>query len=178
MSGPRFTKLVESLPASVPFVGPEAQERARGRAFTARIGANESVFGPSPKAIAAMQAAATEVWKYGDPENHDLRHALAAHHGIAPENIMIGEGIDTLLGYLVRLVVGPGDAVVTSAAPLSAGQEKEIANSLRERLGREVRITTEIDESLIGGAVIRAGDVVIDGSLRARLEGLANALTK
>ena len=70
------------------------------------------------------------------------------------------------------------DAVVTSAAPLNAQQEKEIASSLRERLGREVRITTEIDETLIGGAVIRAGDVVIDGSLRARLEGLANALTK
>ena len=115
MSGPRFTKLVESLPASVPFVGPEAQERARGRAFTARIGANESVFGPSPKAIAATQAAATEVWKYGDPENHDLRHALAAHHEIAPENIMLGEGIDTLLGYLTRMLIAPGDAVVTSA---------------------------------------------------------------
>ena len=47
-----------------------------------------------------------------------------------------------------------------------------------EKLGREVRISTQIDENLIGGAVIRAGDVVIDGSLRARLEGLANALTK
>ena len=70
------------------------------------------------------------------------------------------------------------DAVVTSAAPLNAEQEQEIASSLKERLGREVRITTEIDETLIGGAVIRAGDVVIDGSLRARLEGLANALTK
>jgi F-type H+-transporting ATPase subunit delta len=70
------------------------------------------------------------------------------------------------------------DAVVTSAAPLNADQEKEIAKSLKERLGCEVRITTEIDETLIGGAVIRAGDVVIDGSLRARLEGLANALTK
>jgi len=70
------------------------------------------------------------------------------------------------------------DAVVTSAAPLNAEQEQEIARSLKERLGREVRITTEIDETLIGGAVIRAGDVVIDGSLRARLEGLANALTK
>jgi F-type H+-transporting ATPase subunit delta len=70
------------------------------------------------------------------------------------------------------------DAVVTSAAPLNADQEREIAKSLKERLGREVRITTEIDETLIGGAVIRAGDVVIDGSLRARLEGLANALTK
>ena len=53
-----------------------------------------------------------------------------------------------------------------------------MAASLRERTGRDVRITTEIDETLIGGAVIRAGDVVIDGSLRARLEGLANALVK
>ncbi|WP_127900966.1 pyridoxal phosphate-dependent aminotransferase [Solirhodobacter olei] len=114
MTGPRFTPLAESLPATVPFVGPETQERASGRPFTARIGANESVFGPSPKAIAAMQAAAADCWMYGDPENHDLRHALAAHHGVAPENIMVGEGIDGLLGYLVRLLVGPGDPVVTS----------------------------------------------------------------
>ena len=54
---PRLTPLAASLPATVPFVGPEAQERARGLAFRARLGANESVFGPSPKAIAAMQAA-------------------------------------------------------------------------------------------------------------------------
>jgi F-type H+-transporting ATPase subunit delta len=70
------------------------------------------------------------------------------------------------------------DAVITSAAPLSQSQEQEIARSLTKRLGRKVRVSTEIDENLIGGAVIRAGDVVIDGSLRARLEGLANALTK
>ena len=70
------------------------------------------------------------------------------------------------------------DAVITSAAPLSKAQEQEIAGSLKDKLGREVRISTEIDENLIGGAVIRAGDVVIDGSLRARLEGLANVLTK
>ncbi|MGI9201774.1 MAG: F0F1 ATP synthase subunit delta, partial [Woeseiaceae bacterium] len=57
-------------------------------------------------------------------------------------------------------------------------QLSEVAASLKERLGRDIRITTEIDETLIGGAVIRAGDVVIDGSLRARLEGLANSLTK
>ena len=70
------------------------------------------------------------------------------------------------------------DAVITSAAPLSEAQQKAMADSLRKKLGREIRITTEIDENLIGGAVIRAGDVVIDGSLRARLDGLANALTK
>ncbi len=70
------------------------------------------------------------------------------------------------------------EATVTSAAPLSSAQQNEIASSLKKRLGREVNITTEIDENLIGGAVIRAGDVVIDGSLRARLEGLATALIK
>jgi histidinol-phosphate aminotransferase len=114
MTEPRYTSLVSALPASVPFVGPEAQERARGAVFTARLGANESVFGPSPRAVAAMEAAAREAWMYGDPEVHDLRHALAAHHGIAAHSIIVGEGIDGLLGYLVRLLVGPGDAVVTS----------------------------------------------------------------
>ncbi|WP_171100296.1 pyridoxal phosphate-dependent aminotransferase [Ruegeria sp. HKCCD7255] len=114
MTDPRYTPLAQSLPATVPFVGPETQERQRGTPFVARIGANESVFGPSPRAIAAMQAAASEIWMYGDPENFELRHALATHHGVAPENIVVGEGIDGLLGYLVRLLVGPGDAVVTS----------------------------------------------------------------
>ena len=115
MTDDRLTPLAASLPASVPFVGPETQERARGAPFTARLGANENTFGPSPRAIAAMQAAAGDAWMYGDPENHDLRAALAAHHAIAPEAIMVGEGIDGLLGYLARLFVAPGDRVVTSA---------------------------------------------------------------
>ena len=114
MTGPRYTPLAQSLPASVPFVGPEAQERARGAAFDTRLGANENVYGPSPKAITAMQEAAADVWMYGDPESHDLRHAIAAHHAIPAEHIMIGEGIDCLLGYLVRLLIGEGDSVVTS----------------------------------------------------------------
>jgi len=67
---------------------------------------------------------------------------------------------------------------VTSAVALSKEQEQDIASALKERLGREVNVTTEIDENLIGGAVIRAGDVVIDGSIRARLEGLATCLVK
>jgi histidinol-phosphate aminotransferase len=61
-----------------------------------------------------MQKAAGDIWMYGDPENYDLRHALADHHGVTPGHIVVGEGIDGLLGYLVRLVVGPGDSVVTS----------------------------------------------------------------
>ena len=110
----RLTQLAETLPSTVPFVGPETQERQRGAPFAARLGANESVFGPSPKAIAAMQMAAAEIWQYGDPESHDLRQALAAKHGVSFDNVMVGEGIDGLLGYLVRLLIAPGDAVVTS----------------------------------------------------------------
>ncbi|WP_095590577.1 pyridoxal phosphate-dependent aminotransferase [Actibacterium ureilyticum] len=114
MTGPRYTPLAASLPATVPFVGPETQERTRGRAFAARLGANENAFGPSPLAVAAMRDAAADVWKYGDPTSFDLRSALAAHHGVGLDNIVVGEGIDGLLGYLVRLLVGPGDPVVTS----------------------------------------------------------------
>ena len=115
MTDPRLTPLAASLPATVPFVGPEAQERASGRPFTARLGANENVFGPSPRAIAAMRQAAEEVWKYGDPESHDLRRALAAHHGVPPDCIVVGAGIDGLLGSVVRLFCGDGTPVVTSA---------------------------------------------------------------
>ena len=86
--------------------------------------------------------------------------------------------ISTHFEALKAKVENSVDATVTSATELSKEQVDEIATGLKARLGREVRIETEIDENLIGGAVIRAGDVVIDGSLRARLEGLATALVK
>lgn len=115
MPRPRFAPLIARLPATVPFVGPEAQERMRGRSFRARIGANESVFGPSPRAIEAMCEAAAQSWMYGDPEMHDLKAAIARHHGIAPDNVAVDSGIDALLGLAVRMTVEPGQAVVTSA---------------------------------------------------------------
>ena len=111
---PIYTKLVQSLPATVPFVGPETHERACGRGFAARLGANENVFGPSPLAIQAMARAAGEVWQYGDPENFDLRLALSDKLHIDINTLIIGEGIDGLLGYLARMMVEPGVKVVTS----------------------------------------------------------------
>ncbi|HWA50013.1 MAG TPA: pyridoxal phosphate-dependent aminotransferase [Dongiaceae bacterium] len=114
MSSAPFTPIVQALPSTVPFVGPEAQERKRGRKFRVRLGANESLFGPSPKAIAAMREAAAENWKYCDPENHDLKEALARHYGVSPANIVVGEGIDGLFGYTARLFVAPDTPVATS----------------------------------------------------------------
>jgi histidinol-phosphate aminotransferase len=61
-----------------------------------------------------MARAAAEAWKYGDPEAHDLRAAIAARHCVDARNVTVGEGIDGLLGNLVRLLVAPGDPVVTS----------------------------------------------------------------
>ena len=112
---PRFTEQITRLPASVPFKAPEAIERARGEVFAARLGANESAFGPSPRALAAMQAAARRIAWYGDPEAHDLRAALAERFGLRPAEIAVGSGIDDLLGLFVRLTVAPGTPVVTSA---------------------------------------------------------------
>lgn len=109
-----LTPHAAALPSTVPFTGPEALERRSGIPFRARLGANESLFGPSPKALAAMQEAAAEVWMYGDPENHDLKAALAAHHRITPAHIAVGPGIDGLLGQLCRLTLAPGTPVVTS----------------------------------------------------------------
>lgn len=109
-----LTAHAAALPSTVPFTGPETLERKQGFPFRARLGANELNFGPSPKAIAAMQAAVLDVWQYGEPENHDLKQALAAHHGCSPAHIVVGPGIDGLLNLICRLTLEPGVNVVTS----------------------------------------------------------------
>jgi F-type H+-transporting ATPase subunit delta len=67
-------------------------------------------------------------------------------------------------------------ARVTSASALGNGELDGIKAALKKRFGRDVEIETAIDASLIGGAVIDAGDVVIDGSLRGKLSRLQSAL--
>jgi F-type H+-transporting ATPase subunit delta len=72
---------------------------------------------------------------------------------------------------------GVADVTVTSAAPLGAGQQQELSAALAKRLKRTVRLHCVTDPALIGGAVVRSGDLVIDGSLRTRLERIAYELT-
>ena len=84
----------------------------------------------------------------------------------------IAERFDLLKAQVENTI----DVTVISAIALSDAQKKSIADALHARLGRVIRIETQIDESLLGGAIIRAGDIVIDGSLRSSLHGLSNAL--
>jgi F-type H+-transporting ATPase subunit delta len=66
---------------------------------------------------------------------------------------------------------------VVSAMPMDDEQTDQLAERLKARFGREIDLDVEVDESLIGGAVIRAGDQVIDGSVRGRLEQLGRQMT-
>ena len=63
-----------------------------------------------------------------------------------------------------------------SATPVDAALADRVTQALKKRLGRDVELTLEVDASLIGGAIVRAEDMVIDGSVRARLEQLAHQL--
>jgi len=85
--------------------------------------------------------------------------------------------ISTLFDHLKDEAEGVIDVTVTSAAPLANSQLETLSAALQRRLKRHVRLQCDTDSSLIGGAVLRAGDLVIDGSLRARLERIAYDLT-
>jgi F-type H+-transporting ATPase subunit delta len=67
-------------------------------------------------------------------------------------------------------------ATITSAEALSADSLKSLTDALKKRFGSEVDVQTAVDASLIGGAVIDVGDVVIDGSIRNKLSRLNASL--
>jgi F-type H+-transporting ATPase subunit delta len=69
------------------------------------------------------------------------------------------------------------DVEVIAATALTADQESRYAAALQKKLGRSVRLHTRVDGSLLGGAVLKAGDLVIDGSIKGRLERLATEMT-
>jgi histidinol-phosphate aminotransferase len=97
-----------------PFVAPEELARRVGRTDLVRLGANESAFGPSPRAIAAMRDAVALTSWYGDPESLALRSALAARHRCSTDDIVVASGIDDLMGLIVRAFCAPGDPCVAT----------------------------------------------------------------
>ena len=86
--------------------------------------------------------------------------------------------IATAFESLKQEAEGKIEVVVRTAQKLSEKQQTAMAKSLAKKLGKEINITTEMDESLIAGAIIRAGDMVIDGSARGRLDKLTTVLNK
>lgn len=108
-----------------------------------------------------------------DPEVGRFIALLASNHrlGLLPEIAGLYEQLRAEAAKVVR-------ARVVSATAMPQAELDSIRAALMRRFGRQVEIETSVDESLIGGALIDAGDVVIDGSLRGKLDRLQSALAR
>lgn len=88
------------------------------------------------------------------------------------------EDIKQQYGDLVAKAKALVNAKVTTALPLTADQKSSITSALEARLGMKVEIDEVVDADLVGGAIIQAGDMVIDGSAKGRIEKLTTALMR
>jgi F-type H+-transporting ATPase subunit delta len=132
-----------------------------------------SLFG-SPKVTAPQLAELISSVAGSDPDVAQRNFiALLAEAKRLPFLPEIAQIFEQLKADAERVI----DVQVTSAAPMGAGEEAKLVAALSRRFDRTVRVQTAVDPSLVGGAVVRAGDLTIDGSLKARLERLALDLT-
>lgn len=115
--------------------------------------------------------AGSELGQLGDQHRNFLA-TLANNRrlGLLPE---IAKVYETLRAQTENIA----DVQVVSAFPLDATQRERLTAALHKRMGCEIRLSCEVNPELIGGAVVRSGDMVIDGSLRARLDRLASEIT-
>src|SRR5690606_24935939 len=125
-------------------------------------------------ALTAKQQAQTLIDVCGDKLNEAAKNLVT----VLAENkrLMLLAEVSALYEEMKAQLQNTVDVVVTSAFPLSNEQSDKLAQALKARLQCDVRMTSEIDESLIGGAIIRAGDLVIDGSVTGKLSKLAEAM--
>lgn len=113
----------------------------------------------------------------GAPEsNQDVTNLI----NLLAENnrLMLLPSIYAGFDVLKQEAEGAIEVQVVSARKLTVKQQKEMSASLKKRLGKEINLSTEIDKSLIAGAIIHAGDLVIDGSARGRLDKLTTLLSR
>jgi histidinol-phosphate aminotransferase len=104
---------IRSLVGYVPGKALRQAQRESGLTMI-KLASNENPFGPSPRAVEAIRAAATEVNLYPDNDASELRVELAARHQIAPEQIFLADGSLGLLDILARTLLGPGLNCITS----------------------------------------------------------------
>ena len=105
------------------------RSEARGAARVFKLSSNESPFGPSPKAIAAYEAAEPSLGIYPEGSARILREAIGAHYGLAADRIVCGNGSDEILTLLANCYVRPMDEVLFSAHAFSLYKIVTLANS-------------------------------------------------
>jgi len=129
-----------------PYVGGKAEAAAGAPAI--KLSANESPLGPSPKAVAALQAAALEAHRYPDGGALRLRHALGERYGLDPERIVCGAGSDELIQLLMRAYAGPGDEILYSAHGFLMYKLYALGTGATPVAAPERELTTDVDALL------------------------------
>ncbi len=114
--------------------------------------------------------------KAGASDDSDFTNAIR----LLAENSRLAAlpAVATQFALLKQEAEGSIEVRVVSAQALSDEQQARIADSMAKRLGKQVSLSAEVDESLIAGAIITAGDLVIDGSASGRIEKLVNAVNR
>ncbi len=138
------------------------RSEAAGVARVYKLSSNESPFGPSPKAVAAYEAAEPRLGAYPEGSARILREAIAAHYGLAPDRIVCGNGSDEILTLLANSYVRPKDEVLFSAHSFSVYKISTLANS-----GVPVEVPTR-------DLKLDIGDMIAGVSAKTRLVYLAN----
>ena len=159
----------------VALAGNELGAWSQALSLLAKVAENEQVrrrlLSPS---LTAAQQAETLINLCGDeltPKVHKLLNLLAENKRLT----LLGE-ISELFEALKAAQESTVDVELSSAFELNQEVVNKITQALKTRLNREIKLLTRVDKNLIGGAVIRAGDTVIDSSVRGKLTKLAEAM--
>jgi len=163
-----YAKAVFRLASERKQVAPWSQFLERAAAAVSDPQLRPLLNNPSVAAEQLIQLLSEVAGSEPDPETRNLLRSLSANRRLSflPE---IATRFEQLRAEAERTL----DVTVTSAVELTSEQRERFAAAMRKRLNREVHLHCEIDPALIGGAVIRADDLVIDGSVRAGLTQLA-----
>ena len=142
-------------------------------------------------ALSAVVAAEDSAALLGHPriskaQKVDTLVELAGIDSEGPKNLlkMLGENdrfvllpeIANIFEGMKAEAEGAIEAEIISAQEMTDKQQNTIAAALQKRLGREIKLVTKVDPELMGGAIVRAGDLVIDGSIQSRLKVLQASL--
>ncbi len=126
----------------------EVEGAVQGRARIIELSANEGAMGPSPRAMAAYQAAATDLHRYPDIGAKDLRAGLAEIHDLDTAGIVVGNGSGEIINQLVHAFAGPGDEVVYSAHGFLMYPLAAMANGATPVKAPEENYTASVDALL------------------------------
>jgi len=140
---PQPRPCVLELPEYVP-----GERELKGIAEPIKLSSNESTLGPSPQALKAYADAATQLHRYPDPDQNELRDALAEHFGLAVNQLICGNGSAELIQILIHAYVGEGDEVLLSEYGFPLYRIFAISQGASVALSSEVDCVTSVDSLL------------------------------